>query len=660
MSTGITDASEINKRTPQEPEQVELNLILLLKLSRYHPITKQSKTANAYRNKEAANDDGSSDEEQVHELASIYSNTRMNVTEGFPEPKQTIEIEINEKNLGKKSGELSEFSKIKKRVDQFAYEERYKKIYLHVIVPTDHEASISSAYTLVKNFDQDFVQKYNKIDSDKSDVQLVYFAGNSSLGTGSDDPNSEKPSNNDAKIAAVMSHYVYFYLDWLEYIHYHNDGIKEYQKSKVDISKEFAPYINRVDMKGEGLFSDGMAAGSEHTSAQTKIKLRIVNRLKEIYKAAHCKKDLYSILKLVLEKCHEIGRPVEFYELYDAFDYWEQDGKIIQTEACKWFVSHPSIVAENVFKGSSYKRILFFKKQKNEVFNIYADPITKLPFVFNSVLKHGMSGVSGYGGLLFAKLKDPKLIEGNVVEKFAYCNKGTDVNSLNDWLLVDVLQGLTGFSLQHVHAVKNAITIDKKVRKLNAKVPLFYCGHSLGGGLASSCAIVAKKRHAITFNAAGLNFLGSLTTRIVGAVSNLNIGALHPFAIAKRVHPIRIKGEAIDELMKLAKVLTMGLNERAYGSDPLVLDFHDSFLSETADKHGINNFLYKSVMEAIKIVDKSTTLHSANSSGEIKSISLNDINIGEVFFMPSEVIKLKKFAKDASVFKNQFQVECRS
>ena len=77
----------------------------------------------------------------------------------------------------------------------------------------------------------------------------------------------------------------------------------------------------------------------------------------------------------------------------------------------------------------------------------------------------------------------------------------------------------------------------------------------------------------------------------------------------KTVHPIRIDGEAIDVIMIVARVLTGGLNERAYGNPELILKLKrtDKWdISEFGAKHGINNFLYKPLMNALEIVEEGT------------------------------------------------------
>ena len=84
--------------------------------------------------------------------------------------------------------------------------------------------------------------------------------------------------------------------------------------------------------------------------------------------------------------------------------------------------------------------------------------------------------------------------------EYAYALAGTDPASIADWEN-NVLQ-LGGESTQYVQSAKNAIMIAEMAKADNAK--LFFTGHSLGGGLASFCALATKQR-AIVFNPAGVS-----------------------------------------------------------------------------------------------------------------------------------------------------------
>ena len=657
--TNTTDAQNVSIEEKKEPQALELHLEMILLFSAMSPDTGQEKKADKLRHK-GGNSSTTSDEEEEEEiirvkrLSNAYISSHAVINDSIQESdtvkKESKQININELNLEGKRIQ-TEVLKVKSVLD--GYYNRYSKVYLHIIVPSDNEMSVTSSFFLKELFDEDFINHYSPLlDASKSEINFLYFAGNPAMQSsdGSNEAASERPTDNDAKIAAVMSHYVYFYLDWLEYVQYHCKSIKKYQASNESVDDEF-PYISSTDSSGSGLTTDGLLS----LPNGEKIKLRIVNRLKEIATVSGLEQSRWTVtLGQILEKCRTQGRPIEFYELYDAFGYWNHVGKYLGEEAKKWYVSHPSVVAENDQKGMAYHRFLFIKWKKGKVLTIGIDKLTGRPLVYNSVLTHGMSWLSGYGGLLFVKLNSADTVDDAQAIKMAYCTKGTDVNSLNDWVMADLLQAFTGFSLQHVHTIKNAITLDKKVRKFNSKLPMFFCGHSLGGGLASSNAIVAKGRHAITFNAAGLNFIGALATRIVGAIANANLGALSPTGIAKRVHPFRIKGEIVDVLMILGRGPTAMLNERAYGSAPYIIDFKGFPLSETAGKHGINNFLAKPMISQLRIVDKTTT---SQPVGNISKITLKDVidYKGEFIFMTQDITPLKKYAQEATKQKKKEQ-----
>jgi len=188
---------------------------------------------------------------------------------------------------------------------------------------------------------------------------------------------------------------------------------------------------------------------------------------------------------------------------------------------------------------------------------------------------------SGYGGVLF--------FDGI---NHIYCLKGTDFDSYGrDWLATNVLQGLTGFSLQHSKAIS-------KAKELNQSIDgnLFFVGHSLGGGLASAATIATKNRKAITFNAAGLNVIGVKLNQLF----NNTAGILKPSQSWDRVFPYRIKGEVLDTAQKFVlRPLTLGTLERGYGINSVDLDI-DEKVNVCAKKHGINNFLYRAVIEKLK------------------------------------------------------------
>jgi Protein of unknown function (DUF2974) len=78
--------------------------------------------------------------------------------------------------------------------------------------------------------------------------------------------------------------------------------------------------------------------------------------------------------------------------------------------------------------------------------------------------------------------------------------RGTEPTSFEDWA-EDVEQAIGG-SEQYDTAVKLAMKMAKEAQK--SKSELSFTGHSLGGGLATLCALATGKK-AIVFDAAGLS-----------------------------------------------------------------------------------------------------------------------------------------------------------
>lgn len=148
-------------------------------------------------------------------------------------------------------------------------------------------------------------------------------------------------------------------------------------------------------------------------------------------------------------------------------------------------------------------------------------------------------------------------------EVYAFCTAGTQMSSLKDWFS-NFSQGLFfGLSPQYTRSVKIAKKLDKIV---GDKRVLFFVGHSLGGGLASNNALITRKRHAITYNAAGLNFMRVQMTLLLN--KNNHDCLFDVMGRQEKIHPRIIQGEVLNTLVGV--VLTLG-SERAYGSDRKVI-----------------------------------------------------------------------------------------
>lgn len=183
-----------------------------------------------------------------------------------------------------------------------------------------------------------------------------------------------------------------------------------------------------------------------------------------------------------------------------------------------------------------------------------------------------ISKMSGFYSQLYSKReKDYK--------KYAYCTCGTNFFSINDWFN-NLTQGLVGISAQYSQSVRIAKILDKKVCKNDA---LFFIGHSLGGGLASNNALVTKTRHAVTFNAAGLNFLRVLGTLLVNNVKDLFKVRLRK----KKIHAYIIEDEVLNS--------TLGfIAEPAYGTRRVLSEnvFEENSVGKLGKRarHALTNF----------------------------------------------------------------------
>lgn len=178
--------------------------------------------------------------------------------------------------------------------------------------------------------------------------------------------------------------------------------------------------------------------------------------------------------------------------------------------------------------------------------------------------------------------------------KYAYCTCGTNFTSPADWIFTNILQGLTGISPQYSESVHVAKILDKAIHDKGDGVLLFI-GHSLGGGLASNNALVTKKRHAITFNAAGLHPYRVLGTLLVNNFKDL----FHPIKRKEKIHAFVLDGEILNWLLG-------PIGEPAYGTmTKIKINDNNEALKELkgkSAKHAMTNFLFlkDELLNAIK------------------------------------------------------------
>lgn len=112
----------------------------------------------------------------------------------------------------------------------------------------------------------------------------------------------------------------------------------------------------------------------------------------------------------------------------------------------------------------------------------------------------------GFRSMIFYKINNGE------IKKIAYVTEGSlafnlvfqhPIDWFGDWALSNVGQGLLGMSPQHTLSIQNAKILDKICRSKG--IDLEFYGHSLGGGLAATNALVTNRK-AIVFDMAGLNW----------------------------------------------------------------------------------------------------------------------------------------------------------
>lgn len=407
----------------------------------------------------------------------------------------------------------------------------------------------------------------------------------------------------ESQIAALMSYYVYFYLDLYENDNwrffkknrmYDTNNIEKYAKKRAE--EKYTPKPDDVWGRTINFIKFVRSIGEFPVNTVTNflfgyganLEKRIYSRIADVYDVTindkvNEKKEVYvkelsGIIKKVLEiETKSSGKKdiVNLYDFYDRCGYWSYLGnETIKKECYKWCYNED-------------------KKEK------------LIPEAFAGF-------VSGFGGMLF------KDAEGNGVFVF----KGTDFDSLvRDWLLANILQGLTGSSLQYMDAEKYAKQYDKQ---FTGDKKLFFAGHSLGGGLASAAVLATSNRTGVTFNAAGLNVIGSKITQLY---SN-PLRTIFPYKDWLRVTPYRIRGEFLDRFQQILGWSGVPILERGYGLNAVELDITDKDFGierSCGEKHGIINFLYKQVLNSLKTYSSTESIERKgphNINTKIKVIDM--------------------------------------
>lgn len=578
MSSNYINANCVTVEDRRQPSKVKLKLRITLIFRTLH--TSQSIIRNAFRKGEII-----SEEDNGDILAKELSGSDVRFVD---EDEKSNEYVIRDKTYVVDEASPKAMERMAKSIDtdveRLCYLSDVEKIAICFFIP-----SLSDSPIIPTLFFQSFPPKcilsdylkhfLYKIEKDKSNI--VYFGFDSITRFNRGDYTNgnyanEALSQTIVQLSALICQYTYFYLDYYEL----NDwslfkDSKTSIASKESIKKYFSePIIERPNSIGTKIRQAIEHSLSLPANALKKtieilcnydghLKGRIYERIKEICDITG--NDLYQTITDILLTSKELGHPVSLYEYYQKCGYWD------------------NYLKKNTLRGEAMRW---------------------------KAVKHEKGYVSGYGSLLFTNGKD-----------YIYCMKGTDFDSYGrDWILTNLLQGLTGFSLQHVRAVKEGKKLDSEVGK---RGNVWFTGHSLGGGLSSAATIATKGRIGITFNAAGLNVIGVKINQLFNNPSSI----IHPSQSWNRVYPYRIKGEVLDQVQeKCLRPITFGTLERGYGKKTVEIDFwKDEKKISCLKRHGINNFLYKEILSSLQPFndvsnDQTSELSNKGSNKVIKII----------------------------------------
>lgn len=387
------------------------------------------------------------------------------------------------------------------------------------------------------------------------------------------------------QIFVLLSYYVYFYLDIKEQKDW------SFFKEKICNKDTIQKFVNKQsESKVKEKFNWVKKTGQFLSGCLVPIKplIKVIDFLFNY--DGHLKNRIYNrILDVLIIIGDEINpNKLDNKNIHDKVRYSKATEKIYSI--LKKCSNNDILSVESFFDECGYWAYLNNKKLQEECEKWVVE-------------KADMGYLSGYGAILLTDGKD-----------YIYAFKGTDFDSYGrDWLLTNVIQGLTGTSAQHNVAIENAKIIDREIAESGAS--LWFTGHSLGGGLASAATIATQYRNGYTFNAAGLNVIGTTLNKLI----NNPKGLFKPSSCWNRVYPYRIRGEILDNAQKVVSshYAKIGLGlfglgnpiglmfspvlllKRAYGMNSVEIDI-DSKVDSCCKKHGINNFLFKEVMGNLK------------------------------------------------------------
>lgn len=381
--------------------------------------------------------------------------------------------------------------------------------------------------------------EYSEMPLDKVDFKEI----NESISTGHSE---SQPSSKDAMVAAVLCEYAY------AIVRKHND---ENRKGNI-VSRKV-------------LMRDSSDSERHKNTVDEIEKLSIIpNRWKRIVGAKEATEENLIIEKLGLKD-------------WDAISI----DSLINNSSSGWIGMAES---QREWNGSLSQRIV---KELSKKFSLIGNK-----GVLNTWF--GLARNSGFGSVIFVNESKKTVMYCTVGSDF-----GKDILFNGDWTTTNISQFLTGLSPQYQQSVTNARILDDifcTIEKTE-KAKLLFIGHSLGGGLASNNAIITQNRHAITFNAAGLNWLRVPISLLKNKPSQL----LHPFKRRERVHLFIIKGEILDSGQSLISPTPWILNNlnldlpgkaRAYSSPNTRKEItppcrEDGKLPNTLERHSLVNFM---------------------------------------------------------------------
>lgn len=592
MSTSFIDAKEPSKENKEETSTVKYKLRISLIFRTIAP--SQKAKAKGFRKKEKGDEVFSG-----NDLAQELSGGQICYTDKDDGGEYIIEDKTFVVDEGSPKAMMNLSKGIDNYIMGFCLQDDVEKVAPCFIIPSVSDTSVIPTL-FFHSFPPVCIQKetqkgpFEKIDNQKG---YVYFFGFDSIQSYTNSISISSITGQNASLTkthihlfALISYYVYFYIDYFEQKNwtllkndikqqkYIDEFLKNYLEKKTPkknrpekpsiwkkigntIAESFKLPFKTVDWVADFLLNyDGH------------VTKRIFTRIAEVVEITASKASEVSeqefasqtskVISNILSAC-EKDRPVGLYSFFEKCKYWEY----LKT-----------VRFDNLDNLKAY-----CKKWE--------------------VLSSTAGIVSGYGAVLFSDGKD-----------YIYAFKGTDMDSYGrDWILTNLLQGLTGFSLQHLRAIADGSDLDERIANMGS---LWFTGHSLGGGLASAATIATKYREGVTFNAAGLNVIGVKTTQLIK-----NIGSIfHPSQSWKRVYPYRIKGEVLDKSQQtILRAITLGTLERGYGKQSVEYEINANKKDiSCVSKHGINNFLHKEVMEKLDTFEK--VEHDASKSSENNKI----------------------------------------